>query len=153
MGGEDGLLTLGCMHPCHSPQSTLSSLAMVVATPGVGWGCASFYACSPPRTPQTSESSYKKNGRAGYGGLSLPGGYVSSLHPEGTGQAGASRSAPAPSRPPCGGGFIFLAVVLLPPPPLPLALETRSLRAVGGIGPTYCPPSRSSRIGSSEKGT
>ena len=34
LGGQDGLLQLGCRHPSHSPQATLSSSAMVFAASG-----------------------------------------------------------------------------------------------------------------------
>ena len=34
LGGEDGLPPLGCRHPCHSPQATLSSSAIVFAASG-----------------------------------------------------------------------------------------------------------------------
>ena len=51
LGGGDGLPSLGCRHPCHSPRATLSSPAMVFAASGGVGTCEFLRSQSSQHTP------------------------------------------------------------------------------------------------------
>ena len=164
--GEDGLLPLGCRHPCHSLQATLSSLAMVLAASGGVGTCEFLRSQSSQHTPHMCQ--FLQRTRPRRVGRTAPVRIKQVCSPsrrERDGRCASYRTLTREEPPEAatmGKVFLFFGTPPPPPPPPPpfgalpptgRRLATRSAIAAGRIGPVYRPPSSSTRIGSREKGT